>query len=62
MAEPWAGVWPAEGKLWLTDRCKVFCGTANTALADSICAYLGVPRGRAEHGHFSDGGIALSDS
>jgi ribose-phosphate pyrophosphokinase len=39
----------------LTDRCKVFCGTANPALADSICAYLGVPRGRAEHGHFSDG-------
>jgi len=39
----------------LTDRCKVFCGTANPALADSICSYLGVPRGRAEHGHFSDG-------
>ena len=39
----------------LTDRCKVFCGTANPALADSICTYLGVPRGRAEHGHFSDG-------
>ena len=39
----------------LTDRCKVFCGTANPSLADAICAYLGVPRGRAEHGHFSDG-------
>jgi ribose-phosphate pyrophosphokinase len=37
------------------DKFKVFCGTANLALADAICRYLGVPRGRAEHGQFSDG-------
>ena len=37
------------------DKFKVFCGTANPALCDVICAQLGVPRGRAEHGHFSDG-------
>jgi ribose-phosphate pyrophosphokinase len=39
----------------LTDRCKVFCGTANPALADAICSYLEVPRGQDQHGHFSDG-------
>lgn len=37
------------------DRFKVFCGTANPTLCDAICTHLGVPRGRAEHGHFSDG-------
>jgi ribose-phosphate pyrophosphokinase len=37
------------------DKFKVFCGTANVALADAICKYLGVTRGRAEHGQFSDG-------
>ena len=37
------------------DKFKVFCGTANPVLCDAICAHLGVPRGRAEHGHFSDG-------
>ena len=37
------------------EKFKVFCGTANPALADSICGYLGVPRGKAEHGQFSDG-------
>ncbi len=36
-------------------KFKVFCGTSNPALCDSICSYLGVPRGRAEHGQFSDG-------
>jgi ribose-phosphate pyrophosphokinase len=37
------------------EKFKVFCGTANLALADSICSYLGVTRGKAEHGQFSDG-------
>jgi ribose-phosphate pyrophosphokinase len=37
------------------DKFKVFSGTANTALADSICHYLGLPLGRADHGRFSDG-------
>jgi len=39
----------ADGKF------KVFCGTANPALANAICSYLGVPLGKAEHGKFSDG-------
>lgn len=37
------------------DKFKVFSGTANTALADAICHYLGLPLGRADHGRFSDG-------
>jgi ribose-phosphate pyrophosphokinase len=37
------------------DKVKIFCGTANPALADAICKYIGVPRGHAEHGKFSDG-------
>jgi ribose-phosphate pyrophosphokinase len=37
------------------EKFKVFCGTANPALADSICHFLGVPVGRADHGRFSDG-------
>jgi ribose-phosphate pyrophosphokinase len=39
----------------VTDRCKVFCGTANAPLTDAICRYLGTPMGRAEHAQFSDG-------
>jgi len=37
------------------DKFKVFSGTANPALADAICRYLGLPLGRADHGRFSDG-------
>ena len=37
------------------DKFKIFCGTANPALAKSICKYVGVPLGKAEHGQFSDG-------
>jgi ribose-phosphate pyrophosphokinase len=37
------------------DKFKVFSGTANPALADAICEYVGLPQGRAEHGQFSDG-------
>lgn len=37
------------------DKLKIFCGTANPALADLICQYLHVSRGHAEHGRFSDG-------
>ncbi len=55
MAARWVGVWPSEEITLAEDKFKVFCGTANTALCDAICAQLGVPRGRAEHGQFSDG-------
>ena len=37
------------------DKFKIFSGTANPVLTDAICKYLGVTRGRADHGHFSDG-------
>src|SRR6202161_2768084 len=42
--------------MFLTDdKFKIFCGTANPALAKAICKYVGVPLGLAEHGQFSDG-------
>ncbi len=37
------------------DKFKIFSGSANPVLTDAICKYLGVTRGRADHGHFSDG-------
>jgi ribose-phosphate pyrophosphokinase len=37
------------------DKFKVFCGSANAALTDAICAQLGVQRGKAEHTQFADG-------
>src|ERR1700735_2307033 len=60
MAVPWAGVragLSAEGsrKILPDDKFKIFCGTANPALAQAICDYVGVPLGKAEHGKFSDG-------
>ena len=39
------------------DKFKVFSGTANTALAQSICNILGLELGRADHSRFSDGEI-----
>src|SRR3954464_8697775 len=37
------------------DTCKVFSGTANQALADEACHYLGLERGQAWMTRFSDG-------
>jgi ribose-phosphate pyrophosphokinase len=39
------------------DKFKIFCGTANPPLADEICRYLNVARGRTVLGKFSDGEI-----
>jgi ribose-phosphate pyrophosphokinase len=39
------------------DKFKIFCGTANPPLADEICRYLHVARGRTSLGKFSDGEI-----
>ena len=39
------------------DRFKIFTGTANPALAASICKHLDVEIGRAKLGRFSDGEI-----
>src|SRR5438874_13120419 len=37
------------------DKFKIFCGTANTPLADEICNFLGLHRGQAHITRFSDG-------
>jgi ribose-phosphate pyrophosphokinase len=39
------------------ERFKIFAGTANPALAESICKYLDVPLGQSLLGRFSDGEI-----
>ncbi len=39
------------------DRFKIFTGTANPALAASICKHLDVEVGKAKLGRFSDGEI-----
>jgi len=39
------------------DRFKIFSGTANVPLAESICKHLDVPLGQANLGRFSDGEI-----
>ena len=37
------------------DKFKIFSGTANEALADEVCAFLGMSRGQAQVTRFSDG-------
>jgi len=37
------------------DKFKIFSGTANEALADEVCAFLGMSRGQAMVTRFSDG-------
>jgi ribose-phosphate pyrophosphokinase len=39
------------------ERFKIFTGTANPVLAESICGHLDVPLGKAKLGRFSDGEI-----
>ena len=39
----------------MDDKFKIFSGTANLALTDEICAFLGVTRGQALAMRFSDG-------
>ena len=41
------------------DRLKIFTGSANPALADEVCAHLGIPLGRASLRQFADGEIYL---
>src|SRR6202000_299691 len=38
---------------------KIFCGTANEALTDEICAFLGMDRGKATVTRFSDGEVYI---
>ncbi|HEY7096609.1 MAG TPA: ribose-phosphate pyrophosphokinase [Terriglobales bacterium] len=37
------------------DKFKIFCGTANEALCDEVCAFLGMNRGQALVTRFKDG-------
>jgi ribose-phosphate pyrophosphokinase len=37
------------------DKFKIFCGTANEALTEEICAFLGIERGKATVTRFKDG-------
>ncbi|MGP0096537.1 MAG: ribose-phosphate diphosphokinase [Terriglobales bacterium] len=37
------------------DRFKIFCGTANEALCDEVCSFLGLTRGQALVTRFADG-------
>src|SRR3990172_1199637 len=41
------------------DRIKIFCGTANPALAEEICACLGVPLAQSVVSRFSDGEVRV---
>jgi len=44
---------PQRGRV--DDKFKIFSGTANEALADEVCAFLGLTRGQALVTRFSDG-------
>jgi ribose-phosphate pyrophosphokinase len=37
------------------DKFKIFSGTANEALAEEVCNFLGMPRGQAQVTRFADG-------
>ncbi len=41
------------------DRFKVFCGSANPALAQEICRCLNIPLGRSDVTRFSDGEVRV---
>ena len=43
----------------MKDEIKIFAGNSNPPLAAAICAYAGVPLGRAEVGRFSDGEVQV---
>jgi ribose-phosphate pyrophosphokinase len=42
-------------RLRVDDKFKIFSGSANEALADEVCAFLGLTRGQAVMTRFSDG-------
>jgi ribose-phosphate pyrophosphokinase len=44
---------PQRGRV--DDKFKIFSGTANEAIADEVCAFLGMTRGQALVTRFSDG-------
>jgi len=42
-------------RAWVDDRFKIFSGTANEALCEEVCAFLGLTRGQALVTRFADG-------
>ncbi len=46
-------------RLRTDDKFKIFCGTANEALTDEICEFLGMARGKATVTRFSDGEVYI---
>src|SRR6266496_233009 len=44
-----------EKKPIADDKFKIFCGTANEALCDEVCQFLGLTRGQAQVTRFRDG-------
>src|SRR5450755_4631873 len=44
---------PQRGRV--DDKFKIFCGTANEALCDEVCKFLGIARGQALVTRFADG-------
>ena len=43
----------------MKDEVKVFAGNSNPALADAVCAYVGIDRGAATVRRFSDGEVLV---
>src|SRR5216684_3141781 len=41
------------------EKFKIFCGTANEALTEEICSFLGMERGKATVTRFSDGEVYI---
>ena len=46
-----------SGKLSESKRIKIFCGSANLALCEEICKFVGVPLGETRLQRFSDGEV-----
>src|SRR5579872_5953030 len=50
---------PKPQRSRLDEKFKIFCGTANEALTEEICAFLGMERGKATVTRFSDGEVYI---
>ena len=46
-----------SGRMSDAKRFKIFCGTANKALCDEVCKFVGVPLGETKMQRFSDGEV-----
>ncbi len=46
-----------SGRMGDAKRFKIFCGTANKALSEEVCKFVGVPLGETKMQRFSDGEV-----